>query len=223
MPIPPHEDRQAAGQTHRTDEDSNPLARPSSPRAGPLRRPVDMDLIRPARLEELEALNHLITESARVLSTGFYSARQIEALIRHVFGVDTQLILDGTYHVIERGGDLVACGGWSHRRTLFGGDQAKGGSDPDLDPGTEAARIRAFFVHPTAARQGLGRRLLSHCESEAHGAGFRRLELMATLPGEPFYRTAGYEPLERIRHPLPDVPPVEMVRMGRSLQIGVGG
>ncbi|HEV8357779.1 MAG TPA: GNAT family N-acetyltransferase [Gemmatimonadales bacterium] len=173
--------------------------------------------MRPARPEELEPLNDLITESARVLSAGFYSARQIEALIRHVFGVDTQLILDRTYYVIERGGGLVACGGWSHRRTLFGGDQAKADSDADLDPGSEAARIRAFFVHPAAARQGLGRRLLSHCESEAYGAGFGRLELMATLPGEPFYRAAGYEALERVRHPLPDVPPVELVRMGRSL------
>jgi GNAT superfamily N-acetyltransferase len=177
-----------------------------------------MDLLRPAQLSEIAALNRLIAVSARILSKDYYSAQQIEALITHVFGVDTQLIEDDTYYVIERVGELVACGGWSHRRTLFGGDQAKIARDLDLDPRTEAARIRAFFVVPAAVRQGLGRRLLSHCEEQARIANFHRMELMATLPGEPLYRALGYEPLERVRHPLPGCEAVEFVRMGRSLE-----
>ncbi len=177
-----------------------------------------MDLLRPARLSEITPLNRLIAASARALSSAYYSPLQIEALITHVFGVDTQLIEDGTYYVIERGGELVACGGWSHRRTLFGGDQAKTAGDSDLDPRTEAARIRAFFVLAGAARQGLGRRLLSHCEGQAQAANFHRMELMATLPGEPLYRALGYEPLERVRYPLPGCEAVEFVRMGRFLE-----
>jgi GNAT superfamily N-acetyltransferase len=176
-----------------------------------------MDLLRVARLDEVGRLNGLIAASARALSRGYYSPPQIEALIAQVFGVDTQLLADRTYYVIERDEELLACGGWSHRRTLFGGDQAKGATDADLDPRTEAARIRAFFVHPAAARQGLGRRLLAHCESAARGAGFRRAELMATLPGEPLYRAAGYEPLERVEYALSGCEAVEFVRMGRAL------
>jgi len=177
-----------------------------------------MDLIRPAQHSEIPRLNVLIATSARALSSGYYAPSQIEALITHVFGVDTQLIEDGTYYVVERGDELVACGGWSHRRTLFGGDQTKAAADPELDPRTEAARIRAFFVLPSAARQGLGRRLLSHCEERARLAGFHRMELMATLPGEPLYSALGYWPLERITYPLPGSGAAEFVRMGRSFE-----
>ena len=176
-----------------------------------------MDRIRRALLSEVPPLNALIADSATELSRGYYTPTQIEALITHVFGVDTQLILDGTYYVIERDDRLAACGGWSGRRTLFGGDQTKGTGDPLLDPATEAARIRAFFVHPTCARQGLGRALLLHCEAAARGAGFRRTELMATLPGVPLYRAFGYEALESVVHHLPDGQRVDFVRMGRAL------
>jgi GNAT superfamily N-acetyltransferase len=176
-----------------------------------------VDRIRRALLTEVPPLNALIAASALELSRGYYSHGQIESLITHVFGVDTQLITDGTYYVIEDGGRLVACGGWSGRRTLFGGDQTKGSSDPVLDPATEAARIRAFFVHPTRARQGLGRALLLHCEAAARAAGFSRVELMATLPGEPLYRAFGYEALESVTHQLPDGQRVDFVRMGRAL------
>ena len=155
--------------------------------------------------------------SAEQLSRGYYTPAQIESLIIHVFGVDTQLLIDGTYYVIERDERLVACGGWSRRRTLFGGDQAKDTSDPVLDGATEAARIRAFFVHPGYARQGLGRKLLVHCEAAARAAGFHRAELMATLPGVPLYRALGYESLESVIHRLPDGLSVEFVRMGRVL------
>ena len=118
-----------------------------------------MDRIRRAVLTEVPPLNALIAESAMELSRGYYAPAQIASLITYVFGVDTQLITDGTYYVIEDEGRLAACGGWSARRTLFGGDQTKGASDPLLDPATAAARIRAFFVHPTCARgrfQGAG-------------------------------------------------------------------
>ena len=177
-----------------------------------------MDEIRRAALSEIPALNALIAASAKELSRGYYTPAQIESLITHVFGVDTQLLVDGTYYVIERAGRLAACGGWSGRRTLFGGDQAKGSSDPVLDPATEPARIRAFFVHPAQARQGLGRKLLLHCEAAAKQAGFRRAELMATLPGEPLYRALGYHTLESVIHPLPDGQQVDFVRMGRDLE-----
>ena len=173
--------------------------------------------IRHALLADVPLLNALIVASATELSRGYYSQAQVESLITHVFGVDTQLLIDGTYYVIEREGRLVACGGWSRRLTLFGGDQAKGGSDPVLDPSTEAARIRAFFVDPTHAREGLGRALLQHCESTARAAGFRRAELMATLPGEPLYRALGYHALEPVMHHMPDGQSVDFVRMGKTL------
>ena len=176
-----------------------------------------MDRIRRALLTEAPALNALMAVSAAELSRGYYTAAQIDSLIAHVFGVDTQLLTDGTYYVIERDERLVACGGWSRRRTLFGGDQAKDTSDPLLDAATEAARIRAFFVHPACARQGLGRRLLVHCEAAARAAGFLRAELMATLPGAPLYRALGYEPLESVTHHLPDGLSAEFLRMGRAL------
>jgi GNAT superfamily N-acetyltransferase len=176
-----------------------------------------MDHIRHALSADVPSLNALIAASATGLSRGYYRPAQVDALITHVFGVDTQLLRDRTYYVIDRNGELVACGGWSGRRTLFGGDQAKDDHDPMLDPRTEPARIRAFFVHPTAARQGLGRRLLEHCEAAARAAGFCRAELMATLPGEALYRALGYQALEPVEHHLPDGQTVDFVRMGRDL------
>ncbi|HEX5004410.1 MAG TPA: GNAT family N-acetyltransferase [Gemmatimonadales bacterium] len=178
-----------------------------------------MHRIRLARLDDIDRLNALIAESAAALSAGYYSDAEIAALVTHVFGVDTQLLRDGTYHLIESDGRAVACGGWSRRRTLFGGDQAKGTEDPLLDPGVDAARIRAFFVHPSAARQGHGRALLQRGEAEARAAGFRRAELMSTLPGVPFYRALGYQALEQVLHPLPGGERVGFVRMSRELSL----
>jgi GNAT superfamily N-acetyltransferase len=144
------------------------------------------------------ALNALIAESVRQLSVGFYSAEQIEAALRAVFGVDSQLVADGTYYVIDGDTGPAAAGGWSGRATLFGGDQAKEAGDPRLDPATEPARIRAFFVHPAYARRGLARRLYAECERAAVAMGFRRFELMATLPGEPLYRALGFDVAEEL-------------------------
>lgn len=176
-----------------------------------------MVTIRPAEPGEIPALNALIRASATELSRGFYTPEETVSLITHLFGVDSQLLHDRSYFVVEDGDTLLACGGWSARRTLFGGDQTKDGADPRLDPANEPARIRAFFVHPTAARRGLGRLLLIHCEDAARAAGFTHAELMSTLPGVPFYRGQGYAILEKIRHPLPDGCTAGFVRMAKRL------
>jgi len=173
--------------------------------------------LRPARSTDVPALNALIEGSARALSVGFYSSDQTEAAIRYVFGVDTNLVADGTYFVAEVGTTLVGCGGWSRRRTLYGGDQRPVGDADWLDPHTEAARIRAFFVHPDWARRGIGRRLLDACVAAAHAAGFRRLELMATLPGVPLYEAGGFAPVERVTDELPDGTRIPFVRMARII------
>ena len=171
--------------------------------------------VRPATPADLSALRELIPLSVRALSQGYYSEAQIESAIRYVFGPDTQLIADGTYFVVQAEHTLVGCGGWSRRSTLYGGDQMKAGEDPLLDPATEAARIRAFFVHPAWARRGVGSALLEACFSAAREAGFRGLELMATLPGVPLYRAYGFEVAEAVETLLPDGVPVPFVRMVR--------
>jgi GNAT superfamily N-acetyltransferase len=134
--------------------------------------------------DDIPELERLVARSGIALSAGFYTPEQAEAITRHVFGVDTQLIDDGSYYLIEHDGDIVACGGWSARQTLFGADRTKTGPDPLLDPATEPARIRAFFVDPTMARRGLGRRLIAHCTAAAAAAGFRSLELAARMRRE---------------------------------------
>ena len=174
--------------------------------------------LRIATLEDVPALRALIERSGRELSTGFYSPQQIDAAVAHVFGVDTQLIADGTYFVIDAPEGPAAAGGWSARRTLYGGDQTKTGADPRLDPHTEPARIRAFFVHPRAARQGLGRRLYSACAHAAWSAGFRTFELMATRPGEPFYATLGFEVVEHVVVTLPGGVDIPFTRMQRAIE-----
>ena len=177
-----------------------------------------MPELRLAAADDVPALRRLIEASVRGLSVGYYTEPQVESALRHVFGPDSQLIADGTYYVMTDGsGELVAAGGWGRRRTLHGGDQHKAADDPPLDPGTDAARIRAFFVHPAWARRGLARRLFDRCVADAAAAGFRGLELMATLPGEPLYRALGFEPHERSAATLPDGQVLEVVRMTRPL------
>ncbi|HEU4994100.1 MAG TPA: GNAT family N-acetyltransferase [Gemmatimonadaceae bacterium] len=173
---------------------------------------------RVATPDDVAALRRLIDVSARGLSTGFYSPEQIEAAVTHVFGVDTQLIADGTYFVIDAPEGPAAAGGWSARRTLYGGDQMKGTSDPLLDPSAEAARIRAFFVHPRWARQGLAKRLYAACAQAARQAGFAQFELMATRPGEPFYAALGFEIVERVHVTLPGNVTVPFARMRRAIE-----
>src|SRR5262245_7119573 len=116
---------------------------------------------------------------------------------RTIMGLDTQLVDDGTYFIVEAEGGLAGCGGWSRRATLYGGDRSPGRDDALLDPATDAARVRAMYTHPRHTRRGVGRLILSLCEEMARSEGYRRVELMSTLAGEPLYRACGYEPLER--------------------------
>ena len=174
--------------------------------------------IRPANLRDIPALAGLIRESVSGLSAEYYTSRQIKSALAHVFGVDTQLIVDGTYFVAEIDGELAGSGGWSKRKTLFGGDQSKADRiDPLLDPATEAARIRAFYVHPRWSRKGVGSRILTACEDAARLAGFSRIELVATLPGEPLYTAKGYEKAEAMEIRTPDGESLPAFRMTKSL------
>ena len=149
-------------------------------------------IIRLATMNDREAISELIAASARQLSREHYNDAQIEAAIAHVFGVDSNLIEDGTYFVAESSDGLIGCGGWSRRKNLFGGDQYSARDAGYLDPQSEPARIRAFFIHPAHARKGIARAILSTCETEAQTHGFRALELMATLPGIAFYESCGF-------------------------------
>ena len=176
--------------------------------------------IRLARDTDLPALHHLIVESVRGLSRSEYSPEQIESGLKYVFGPDSQLIADGTYFVVEASGEFVAAGGWSRRGTLYGGDQHKSGADALLDPATDGARIRAFFVHPKWVRRGLGSRLFEACLAAAVAHGFHAFELGATLPGVPLYKTLGFSEHERINVPLPDGVVLPIVRMTREIGSG---
>jgi GNAT superfamily N-acetyltransferase len=174
--------------------------------------------IRPAVTADIPALNELIPTSARALSRGFYTPSETEAAIRYVFGVNLQLIEDGTYFVATEAGRILACGGWSYRATLYGGDQRPVGGGPVLDPAVDAARIRAFFVAPGQARKGLGSMLMQACAEAAGAAGFHRLELMSTLPGLPFYSKLGFRELRRVADTLPDGTTLALVQMDRALE-----
>jgi GNAT superfamily N-acetyltransferase len=188
--------------------------------------------IRLAEARDIPSLRELIEASVRGLQLGDYSAAQLESALRTVYGVDTQLIADGTYFAAEETESsgaalLVGCGGWSRRKTLYGGDRWKelvaGREDSLLDPATEAAKIRAFFVHPDWARRGIGGMILEACEAAAWAAGFRRLEMGATLTGVPFYRKKGYVELEAVEAPLGDGLTLPIVRMGKVLRSEVRG
>jgi len=161
--------------------------------------------IRVARASDIPALSALIALSARGLSREDYSEEQIEVAVTSIYGVDSELINDGTYFVAEEDGELVGCGGWSRRRTLFGGDQAASRGLGLLDAAQDAAKIRAFFVHPNWARRGIGRAILHRCEHEANEAGFQTVELMSTLPGTRFYLAMGYEASQPITYSVGDM------------------
>jgi len=173
--------------------------------------------LRLAQAADIANMEALIARSGIELSAGFYTEAQAAAVTEHVFGVDTQLVADQTYFLIERDGVLVACGGWSKRATLFGSDRAKTGPDPLLDPATQAARIRAFFVEPSMARQGLGRTLMQHCQQQAAAAGFTTMELAATMPGVPLYRAGGFEVVEPFEITLPGDIQVPLARMRKAI------
>jgi N-acetylglutamate synthase-like GNAT family acetyltransferase len=182
-----------------------------------MEQPMPEFSLRAARDSDIATMQALIQRSGIGLSQGFYTPGQAAAITHEVFGVDSQLVRDGTYFVIEHDGVIVACGGWGKRDTLHGGDQRKQGTDRLLDPGREAARIRAFFVEPGMARRGLGTMLMKRCEEDARAAGFTSLELAATLPGEPLYRALGFAEVERVELMLSGAVRVPLVRMRRTL------
>jgi len=189
-----------------------------------------MDIrIRQAVSADIPVLQALIDASVRGLQSPDYTPSQIESALAAIYGVDTQLIADGTYFVAETAASvgaaapavqnsptdpaIVGCGGWSKRKTLYGGDQWTGREAALLDPRHEAAKIRAFFVHPGWARRGIGSMILEACESAALAAGFTRFEMGATLTGVPFYRARGYAALENLEVPLGDGEALPIVRM----------
>ena len=192
--------------------------------------------IRRAVNADIPCLRILIDRSVRGLQAGDYTPEQIERALASVYGVDTQLIADGTYYVAEvymdrprarsksvgvpevpRGPAIAGCGGWSKRKTLYGADHCPGREDDLLDPGADAAKIRAFFIDPGWARRGIASMILETCEHAAQSAGFTRLEMGATLTGVPFYRAKGYTPLESIRVPLGNDASMPIVRMGKKI------
>ncbi len=176
-------------------------------------------LIRQAKQRDIPVLKQLIPESVRLLSANSYTTQQIESALVNMFGVDTRLIEDGTYYVAEVEGRIVACGGWSKRATLFGGDQMKACEDDLLlNPQIDPARIRAFFVHPEYARRGIGSRMMEACERAAQEAHFTTLELVATLPGEPLYKSFGYEVAERFDIELPEGVRLPVARMRKRIR-----
>lgn len=178
-----------------------------------------MDIsIRPAVMADIPVLKALIEASVRELQSRDYTAPQIEGALTSVFGVDTQLITDGTYLVAEakvagQKPAIVGCGGWSKRKTLFGSDQWTGREDDLLDPARDAAKIRAFFIHPAWARQGVGAALLEACENAAKNAGFQSFEMGATLTGARLFGAKGYTAVKPLEVPLSNGEALPIVHM----------
>ena len=176
--------------------------------------------LRRAHTGDVAKLAELIERSVRGLQRFHYSQCQIEGALRRVFGVDSQLITDGTYFVVTPDSDpnlIVGCGGWSRRATLYGGDQWLGREESFLDPNCDAAKIRAFFVHPEWTRRGIATLILDHCESAIREAGFTRAELGSTLTGVPLYAAHGYIERERSEAELDDGLTLSIIRMEKTL------
>jgi GNAT superfamily N-acetyltransferase len=176
--------------------------------------------LRLAALDDVPLLDELIARSIRELGAADYTRAQLDAALRGAFGVDTALILDGTYFVAEtRAADIVACGGWSRRRTLFGSDARAERDESWLDPTSEPAKIRAFFVDPAHARHGIGRAILARSEADAIRAGFSSFEMMATLPGTRLYGKYGYASDPAIEFPLPGGLTIRFVPMHKTVRL----
>ncbi|MBK7600232.1 MAG: GNAT family N-acetyltransferase [Acidobacteria bacterium] len=168
-----------------------------------------------ATLADLGVLRILMDASIFELQRPFLDPKQIESS-RTIMGLDIQLFEDGTYFIVESGGQVAGCGGWSRRATLYGGDQAPGRNGAYLDPKQDPAKVRAMYTHPAYARKGIGRLILSLCESAARDEGFSKVELMATKSGEPLYLACGYKPIEQILDDRGGVP-VPLIRMSKQL------
>lgn len=171
-----------------------------------------------ARENDIAALEALIPLSVRTLQAPHYSPAQMEAALGTVFGVDRQLIRDGTYFVVEQDQVIVGSGGWSRRRSLYGSDSGRAREDELLNPQQDAARVRAFFVHPDWARRGIARSIMVACEGAIEQAGFRSVEIVATLNGEPLYTAFGYAVIERFEIPMTAGLRLPVVRMTRKVQ-----
>lgn len=184
--------------------------------------------LRIAREADVSEIEKLIALSVRGLQADYYSTSQMEAALGSVFGVDRQLIRDGTYFVVEEPpsvaaisgaegeNEIIGCGGWSKRKTLFGSDHQTNRDDTELNPESDAARIRAFFIHPAWARRGIGRAILDECERAIRAAKFKSIELAATLPGVPFYAACGYVASQQSDVPLPNNLSLQIVQMTKS-------
>lgn len=173
--------------------------------------------LRLARAEDVPALEKLIPLSVRALQASYYSIAQMEAALGPIFGVDHQLIADGSYFVVEQDAKLIGGGGWSRRQSICGIGPAGEAAEAALDPRRDAARIRAFFVHPDWARRGIGGKILAACEQAILQAGFHRAELLATLAGEPLYAAFDYRVLDRSELELSGGIRLPVVRMGKEL------
>lgn len=172
---------------------------------------------RVATPDDIPALTAIMDASIAELQKTFLTEAQI-ASSRMVMGIDTQLIEDGTYFVVEEGDEIAGCGGWSRRATLYGGDHTPGREPTLLDPAKDPARVRAMYTNPAFARRGVGRLILELCERAAAEEGFTTLELMGTLSGEPLYRSYGFEPVERITDDRGGAP-VPLVRMRKPVTL----
>lgn len=172
--------------------------------------------IRLATEADLPALKDLMARAIGELQAGFLTSEQLAASYE-VMGLDSQLVADRTYFVVEAQGALAGCGGWSRRATLFGGDHSKGRDAALLDPAVDSARIRAMYTHPDFTRRGVGRMILDACEAAARDEGFRRCEMAATLAGEPLYRACGYEVIEPFESVTSTGVAVPLKRMGKAL------
>jgi GNAT superfamily N-acetyltransferase len=170
--------------------------------------------------EDLPALRDLMNAAIGELLKPFLPPDGVAASF-DIMGLDSQLVADGTYFVVEDDGTLAGCGGWSRRATLFGGDHSAGRDAALLDPSRDAARVRAMYTHPDHVRKGVGRMILQACESAAAGEGFSRCELAATLAGEPLYRACGYVEIERFSAATSGGVDVPLVRMGKALPSAV--
>jgi GNAT superfamily N-acetyltransferase len=177
-------------------------------------------VIRKATFDDQTAIENLIAESVRGLSRDVYDARQIELSIKTVFGVDTELIADGTYFVAEtETGEIAGCGGWSKRKTLYGASRYEHSRDSELlNPELDAAKIRAYFIHPAFARKGIGTLILDACEQEARAHGFKAAEMMATLPGVKLYAVRGYEGNEEVKVPVGENIDIICIKMRKDLE-----
>lgn len=175
-----------------------------------------------AREDDIPTLEALIPISVRSLQAPHYSPAQMEAALGPIFGVDRQLIRDSTYFLVEYAGQIVGCGGWSKRRSLYGSDGHRTEPDQELDPKRDAARVRAFFVHPAWARRGIGRSIMIACERAIRESGFRTVDIVATLAGEPLYVSFGYSVVERYDIPMGDSLNLPVVRMKKCMEYNCG-